>query len=342
MRRVKELGIELSSMCNAACPQCLRELYFGDYSRFEQTYIPTEFFETRIPQHVYDDIDHFWLSGDLGDPCTAPNLFEVIKVFKERSPTAQITIHTNGGMKGSEYWRELAQHLSPYDTVQFAIDGLEDTNHIYRVNVKWSKLMENVQAFISEGGRASWQFVIFKHNEHQVDEARELSQKMGFEDFFTKITTRFFHDEITGTKRYGDGGVLLEPTTRSEYQSIAFIKTDFKKFNSDKWIKDTEDAKVTCSMGQYDQWYIDYRGRLFRCGFIASSLISRERLGTINDQWDEIWANYGGDRLNLNLYDWDDVINSQFFKEVERTWTDKAPNKIITCVSTCSDWAKRL
>ena len=31
------------------------------------------------------------------------------------------------------------------------------------------------RTYISEGGRASWQFIYFKHNEHQVEIAKQRS-----------------------------------------------------------------------------------------------------------------------------------------------------------------------
>ena len=40
--------------------------------------------------------------------------------------------------------------------------------------------MENAQAFINAGGRARWDYIAFAHNEHQIDEARQLAEDMGF------------------------------------------------------------------------------------------------------------------------------------------------------------------
>ena len=39
--------------------------------------------------------------------------------------------------------------------------------------------------------------IIFEHNEHQVEETNELSKKMGFKSFQTKISTRGFN--LSGT-----------------------------------------------------------------------------------------------------------------------------------------------
>ena len=51
--------------------------------------------------------------------------------------------------------------------------------------------MENAEAFISAGGRARWDFIVFKHNQHQVEEAEKLANKMGFKQFRIRKTARF-------------------------------------------------------------------------------------------------------------------------------------------------------
>ena len=63
--------------------------------------------------------------------------------------------------------------------MSFSIDGLEDTNHLYRQDVEWDKIMERAKKFIGAGGRAEWKFIIFRHNQHQVEEARSLSKELG-------------------------------------------------------------------------------------------------------------------------------------------------------------------
>jgi hypothetical protein len=70
--------------------------------------------------------------------------------------------------------------------VTFSIDGLEDTNHLYRRNVNWNLLIENVKSFIDAGGTAVWDYLIFKHNEHQIDQAKQYSIDLGFKEFVPK------------------------------------------------------------------------------------------------------------------------------------------------------------
>ena len=81
---------------------------------------------------------------------------------------------------------ELAECLKdfPFPThVVFSIDGLEDTNHLYRRNVQWHKVMENAKSFIDAGGLARWRMIVFEHNAHQLKDAEQLSKAMGFGKF---------------------------------------------------------------------------------------------------------------------------------------------------------------
>ena len=71
--------------------------------------------------------------------------------------------------------------------VRFGIDGLEDTNHLYRRNVRWPTLMRNVRAFVEAGGNAEWDFIEFRQNQHQVEQARMLADELGFSMFNVNI-----------------------------------------------------------------------------------------------------------------------------------------------------------
>ena len=78
----------------------------------------------------------------------------------------------------------------------FSIDGLEDTNAKYRVNVNWTKLINNAQAFINAGGSAHWDMLVYRHNQHQVDQCEQLARDMGFKWFRAKVSKRGFTDRL--------------------------------------------------------------------------------------------------------------------------------------------------
>ena len=40
--------------------------------------------------------------------------------------------------------------------------------HAHRLDLRWERLMANVDAFLAAGGNAEWDFIVFEHNEHQA------------------------------------------------------------------------------------------------------------------------------------------------------------------------------
>ena len=89
------------------------------------------------------------------------------------------------------WWADLANILhKPTDYVVFSIDGLGDTNHIYRKNVSWDRVMKNAETFINGGGNAHWDMLVYEHNQHQVDECEKLAKDMGFKWFRSKVSKR--------------------------------------------------------------------------------------------------------------------------------------------------------
>jgi hypothetical protein len=101
-------------------------------------------------------------------------------------------MHTNGGARDVEWWRDVAKTLGNSNKVVFSIDGLRDTNSIYRIGVQWDILMRNAEAFISSGGHAVWEFVVSRHNEHQIELAKAMARELGFCRFNLVQSERFF------------------------------------------------------------------------------------------------------------------------------------------------------
>jgi MoaA/NifB/PqqE/SkfB family radical SAM enzyme len=191
---LNQLHIELTNACNAACPMCTRFHINSPLIRpdLEIDQITIDKFKKYFPPNVIQKCEVILFCGVHGDPGMARDLYEICEYIDEVSPKTTVRMNTNGGMRKPEFWDRLGQlfakklrdHWSWQIT--FSIDGLEDTNHIYRRNVEWGRLIDNVKAFINAGGRAEWDYLIFKHNEHQIDEAKKLSKDLGFHAFVPK------------------------------------------------------------------------------------------------------------------------------------------------------------
>jgi MoaA/NifB/PqqE/SkfB family radical SAM enzyme len=342
-QKITNIQIEHSTICNAACPQCLRESKSGDYSWFNQTYIPTEFYETRIPQHAYDNFEIINFCGALGDPCTAPNFLDVIRLVKQKSPRAKISIATNGGMKSPAWWSELGSMLGDNDHVIFGIDGLKDTNGIYRINVRWNNVINNLKAFIAGGGNAHWQFISFAHNEHQIKEAETLAQSLGVKRFFTLYNNRFVTEELTGSSSVGaDGKKLLPPIAEQEKHKL-LCQTNPPVVDHQEWVNVAEKGCITCEAKTLHEAYIDVNTHLFPCCYIAGAFSTREPGQGSYDGFYDLYNQHGGDLIKLSKYDWEDILASGFYKAIEDSWTKKfGDGRLFVCSAICAKTEARI
>lgn len=337
---IRELDIEHSSICNAACPQCTRELRPGDYSWFTQTYLPVEFYSERIPQEVLNNLETIFFSGMVGDPCAAPNFLEVCEAIKKRAPHINIKVSTNGGMRNPDWWARLAKILDKGSWIRFAVDGLEDTNHIYRVNVRWSKVMENARAFIDAGGEAEWQYIAFAHNEHQVEEAREFALGMGFDRFIVRKSHKFLLDALF-EMQVASKGIPIQQPTQTKYVHPLILEKK-RVFKLEEALKISNDSPVTCEVQGRKAAYVSAEGHLFPCVYTATC-VHLYKNKTLGDSWTELWENYGGDNINLLKTDWNTVLNSKFFERIQSGWSQGYNNgRLAACGLFCSQSAARI
>jgi hypothetical protein len=149
-------------------------------------------FEHNITSEQITNLDKVFFCGSYGDPCANIDLLDICRHFRTINPTITLGINTNGSIRNPEWWQECATIFDQHhDYVVFSIDGLKDTNHIYRKGVQWDKIMDNATSFITAGGSAHWDTIIFNHNKHQVEDMKSLSRKMGFTWFRIKETDRW-------------------------------------------------------------------------------------------------------------------------------------------------------
>lgn len=184
--------METSSVCNAACPMCPRETD----QRFDKKSDPTSLSLAQVKDlfniEFIKNLELMFMCGNYGDPAAAPECIDIFKYFREVNPSVRLGIHSNGSLRNEKWWSELGTVLNQEgDYCIFSVDGLKDTNHIYRVNTDFDKIMQNAKSFISAGGRARWEYLVFEHNQHQIEEAKQLATDLGFERFHEKVSRRF-------------------------------------------------------------------------------------------------------------------------------------------------------
>lgn len=178
---VKWVHLELSSKCNAWCPACVRNKNgFGLADNLVEQDLDLTILEGTLKN--LPNLHAIQFCGNLGDPIAAKNINEAINISMRY--VEKIQIHTNGGLRSTSWWHDLADQLKNINhDVWFGIDGLAGVHEIYRQGTTYSKVIKNAQAFINNSGCATWQFIPYSHNEHQIKDCLKESRKLGFKKF---------------------------------------------------------------------------------------------------------------------------------------------------------------
>ena len=148
--------------------------------------------------------------------------------------------------------------------VIFSIDGLADTNHLYRQDVEWSKLLQRIKWFIDCGGQAVWKFVLFKHNSHQQQKARALAKKLGFIDFVIEDHNRNFGPAL---HKNGTVSHWILPADNSKVAGTFDLQSSVRRYrtNNHNYKGPVKDLQISCEHLKDESVYIDAQGRISPC-----------------------------------------------------------------------------
>lgn len=250
---IKWLHVESSSRCNAYCPACPRNNGTVLQSEFVQTDLDTEKFEV-VVKSLYN-LNTIQFCGNLGEPVIAHNFLDLINIAKKHC--TKIQIHTNGSLRTVTWWKELAILLQDIEhDVWFGIDGIDDVHEIYRQGTSYTKIIDNASSFINQGGQATWQFIPFEHNKHQILNCMKLSQQLGFKNFkFVKSFRQHINNVHWRTKE----NISIDPP-----QEVIHL------MRKEQNIEATTVQETDCMHLSYPSVYLSALGKLSTCCYFGN------------------------------------------------------------------------
>ena len=186
-----ELEVGITSYCQAECPLCDRTYRIHN---LRLLHLNKKDF-TDICTDLPNVIKTIRICGDYGDPLMNPHLDEILDylVFEKK---LNFRIHTNGAIRKQEWFSDCAKYGDNCEFV-FGIDGTTaEVNDIYRKKVDFDKAWNNMLACAKALpiGKVTWQFIVFPHNYHQIDDAKRLADKHNISLSFTVNTRPPFED----------------------------------------------------------------------------------------------------------------------------------------------------
>lgn len=298
------LHVELTSRCTLACPACPRTEWNSLLKRpVIKNDLDINDFENFLDCDEGRKIQGFKLCGDYGDCIYYPQLFEFIKRFRN---TKKFIISTNGSFQTEEFWNTLAELLTDQDTIIFGIDGLKDTNHLYRKNSNWNSIMLGLDIMAKSNVKIKWQTIVFSFNHDQLDTIKSFAESKGAE-FFSLQTHRYGDDELIPPDRY----VELHYLFKEDYNNNHDILIN-PRCNSEKVI--TSD------------------GYLLPCDWIRNpGTFYKSQLWKQKSQW--------VNRLNVKntTYDQALLVVEEWANYVKQSSLNKLPTVDVLCKMKCRE-----
>lgn len=172
------LIVDLTTHCQLRCPLCPTGLAREGRAR---QHIPVEAFRRLVDRYARTSLRLFLT--DWGEPLLHPQAAELIAYAEARGLWTAIS--TNGLFLPDELAAGLVAARLSHAT--FSIDGATQESYArYRVRGELDTVLANLTRLVAARNHAgsrrphvTWQFLVFRHNQHEVDAARAKARELG-------------------------------------------------------------------------------------------------------------------------------------------------------------------
>lgn len=192
------IAIEPTTSCNLRCPECPSGL--RNFTR-ETGMLDDNFFRKTIDE-LHKEI--FYLTFYFqGEPYLNPKFLEMVKYASEKN--IYTATSTNAHYLDDENAKATVE--SGLDRLIISIDGTtQEAYESYRIGGDLQKVIDATKNILKWKNRLKsktphviFQFLVFRQNEHQVEEVKKLGRQLGVDE--VKIKTAQIYDYENGNER---------------------------------------------------------------------------------------------------------------------------------------------
>lgn len=337
------IHLELTDKCQASCPMCPRNIFGGpDGPNVYNVEITLEQFKIWFSERFLQQLTDIFVCGNLGDPLMAHDCLEIFRYVKTVNPNCKLHVYTNGSLRNAQWWQEYSKVIGPNDQTIFAIDGFEDTHHLYRKGTNWQKIIDNAQILIDAGGVARADTLVFEHNQHQIEDLTKFLLERGFFRVNARTTDRFYgFDKYPVHNKKGQWEYDLRPANTDHWRDKFTV--NFAKLADPIQFQDVLNrVEVSSKCGRGESIYINSQGYIYPCCWVGSAMENNKNLLAKNDVEGVVRARFHGSaqeivqdigQIRLSDQDIVDTLNAS-------VWNDRLPKHYTTdiklmCAKSC-------
>ncbi|HPF01698.1 MAG TPA: radical SAM/SPASM domain-containing protein [Bacteroidales bacterium] len=202
------LGVELTNHCNLHCPEC--SCGSGLMTRAKG------FMDTELFEKIISELGSYLLNINLcfqGESMLHPQFFKILAKCRE----VHSTLSTNGHLLSPDNAAKIVR--SGLDKLIVSLDGMDqETYSSYRVGGNLETVLTGIKNIQEARSRSSSpmkleiQFIVNRHNEHQIDQVRGFAKTMKASlhlksmQIINDHTHEFWLPSISGYSRYRKTG----------------------------------------------------------------------------------------------------------------------------------------
>lgn len=321
---IRSVHLEISTRCNAACPECPRNFRGVDIiDTYPICDMSLEQAQKIFTVSFLKQLDHILINGNYGDFVTAKDGLAIVEYFRSANPKLQIEISTNGSAR-PQIWTRLGELGVK---IYFRLDGLADTHHLYRQYTDFNLIINNAQTFIAAGGHAIWAFIPFAHNQHQIDQAKTLAHTLGFKEFHIVDAGRNVGPVFNREGKYSHS--LGDYTGSRNFDELYTHHLHYVDKPEITLAADHTNRTIDCYAKRNKEIYITANGEVYPCcwlGFYPNQDTGSPSNVQLRPM---IFSNNAIETSIENAIEW--------FNGIEESWKLESVKlgKIYTCNETC-------
>jgi hypothetical protein len=153
---------------------------------------------------LLDTFDNYDFCGNLSDPIYHPDFIKTLEYMKGKDK--KMIFHTNGSGKSATWWTKVFKLFEGEKRWSwiFALDGLPEDSHKYRIKQNGEQVWEMMKLGRSMNVNIAWQYIVFKYNQNDIQEAHLMAAEYGIE-FKEMHSTRWVDDSTKANGGTGTG-----------------------------------------------------------------------------------------------------------------------------------------
>jgi radical SAM protein with 4Fe4S-binding SPASM domain len=261
------IAIEPTTSCNLRCPECPSGL--RSFTR-ETGMLDENFFRKTIDE-LHKEI--FYLTFYFqGEPYLNPKFLEMVKYASEKN--IYTATSTNAHYLNEDTAKATVE--SGLDRLIISIDGTtQESYESYRIGGELQKVIDGAKNILKWKNKLNsktpyviFQFVVFRQNEHEVEEIKKLGRQLGIDE--VKIKSAQIYDYENGNERIP----MNEKYSRYQNESSQFA---------------IRNSQLKSCWRMWNSCVITWDGKIVPCCFDKDA---KHQLGDLQQKnFREIWFN---------------------------------------------------